>query len=73
MRRGIALNVVWVVGKKKRDAGCSCQSRIDGGESGGYFIDRKRAIPSRQAQDMEAARKLWDVSERQTGLVTQGG
>ena len=34
-RRGIALNVVWVVGKKKRDAGCSCQSRIDGGESGG--------------------------------------
>ena len=44
-----------------------------GGESGGYFIDRKRAIPSRQAQDMEAARKLWDVSERQTGLVTQGG
>jgi len=42
-------------------------------ETGGYFMDRKRAIPSRQAQDMEAARRLWEVSERQTGLVTQGG
>ena len=42
-------------------------------EAGGYFIDRKRAVPSRQAQDMEAARKLWEISERQTGLVTHGG
>jgi hypothetical protein len=42
-------------------------------ETGGYFVDRKRAIPSAQAQDMEAARRLWEVSERQTGMAMQGG
>ena len=42
-------------------------------ETGGYFVDRKRAVPSAQAQDMDAARKLWEISEQQTGLVTQGG
>jgi NAD(P)-dependent dehydrogenase (short-subunit alcohol dehydrogenase family) len=44
-----------------------------GEENGGYFIDRKRAVPSPQAQDMEAARKLWEISERQSGMVTEGG
>ena len=43
------------------------------GETGGYFIDRKRAVPSPAAQDMEAARRLWEISGRQTGLVTEGG
>jgi NAD(P)-dependent dehydrogenase (short-subunit alcohol dehydrogenase family) len=42
-------------------------------ETGGYFVDRKRAVPSPRAQDMEAARKLWEVSERQTGMAMQGG
>jgi hypothetical protein len=42
-------------------------------ETGGYFVDRKRAVPSPQAQDMVAARKLWEISERQTGMALQGG
>jgi NAD(P)-dependent dehydrogenase (short-subunit alcohol dehydrogenase family) len=36
------------------------------GESGGYFVDRQRVAPSPEAQDMEAARRLWEVSEEQT-------
>jgi len=35
------------------------------GGSGGYFIDRQRRSPSPQAQDPDAARRLWEVSERQ--------
>src|ERR1700694_2638423 len=38
------------------------------GVSGGYFVDRRRATPSRPAQDAEAARRLWEVSEEQTRL-----
>jgi NAD(P)-dependent dehydrogenase (short-subunit alcohol dehydrogenase family) len=33
--------------------------------SGGYFFDRKQRRPSRQAQDAKAARRLWEISERQ--------
>ncbi|WP_201008829.1 SDR family oxidoreductase [Paenibacillus glycanilyticus] len=36
------------------------------GESGRYYVDMKEAIPSAQAGSREAARKLWEVSERQT-------
>jgi NAD(P)-dependent dehydrogenase (short-subunit alcohol dehydrogenase family) len=36
------------------------------GQSGGYFVDRRRATPSRAAQDLQAARRLWEVSEAQT-------
>jgi len=35
-------------------------------ESGGYFVDMRRAVPSRPATDAEAARRLWQVSEEQT-------
>jgi NAD(P)-dependent dehydrogenase (short-subunit alcohol dehydrogenase family) len=35
-------------------------------ENGGYFFDEKRATPTPQAQDMQAARRLWEVSEEQT-------
>ena len=35
-------------------------------ENGGYFFDMRRAIPTPAAQDMEAARRLWEVSEEQT-------
>src|SRR5438093_3060448 len=35
-------------------------------QTGGYFVDRRRATPSRPAQDAEAARRLWSVSEEQT-------
>ena len=35
-------------------------------ENGGYFFDMRRAIPTPAAQDMDAARRLWDVSEEQT-------
>ena len=36
--------------------------------AGGYFVDCRRAKPSAQAQDADAARRLWEVSEQQTGL-----
>jgi NAD(P)-dependent dehydrogenase (short-subunit alcohol dehydrogenase family) len=36
-------------------------------ESGGYFANRGRRTPSAEAQDLAAARRLWEVSEEQTG------
>jgi NAD(P)-dependent dehydrogenase (short-subunit alcohol dehydrogenase family) len=33
--------------------------------SGAYFVDEQPAMPSPAGQDREAARRLWDVSERQ--------
>jgi NAD(P)-dependent dehydrogenase (short-subunit alcohol dehydrogenase family) len=35
-------------------------------QSGGYYVDRRRQNPSAAAQDAEAARRLWEVSEQQT-------
>jgi NAD(P)-dependent dehydrogenase (short-subunit alcohol dehydrogenase family) len=34
-------------------------------QSGGYYLNRERGVPSRPAQDPELARRLWDVSEEQ--------
>jgi NAD(P)-dependent dehydrogenase (short-subunit alcohol dehydrogenase family) len=36
------------------------------GENGGYFVDKRRTRPSAEAQDMDVARRLWDLSRRQT-------
>lgn len=36
------------------------------GQSGGYFVDRRWAMPSAPAQDLELAKRLWEVSEQQT-------
>ena len=36
--------------------------------SGGYFYKRRRATPSRQAQDTATARRLWSESARLAGL-----
>jgi NAD(P)-dependent dehydrogenase (short-subunit alcohol dehydrogenase family) len=38
--------------------------------SGGYFLDEKLATPTREAQDMDAAGRLWEISEKQTGAAT---
>jgi NAD(P)-dependent dehydrogenase (short-subunit alcohol dehydrogenase family) len=38
-------------------------------ESGGYFVDRKRVQPSAEARDPESARRLWELSEAETGLT----
>ena len=35
-------------------------------QSGGYFVDRRRTAPSARAQDLDAARRLWALSEAQT-------
>jgi NAD(P)-dependent dehydrogenase (short-subunit alcohol dehydrogenase family) len=40
-------------------------------ETGGYFVDKRRATPSAPAQDADVARRLWSVSEEQTGVVTR--
>jgi len=37
-------------------------------ESGGYFANRKRQQPSEAARDTAAARRLWELSEEQTGM-----
>jgi NAD(P)-dependent dehydrogenase (short-subunit alcohol dehydrogenase family) len=34
--------------------------------SGGYFVDKRQAVPSPLAQDKDVARRLWEVSEAQT-------
>jgi NAD(P)-dependent dehydrogenase (short-subunit alcohol dehydrogenase family) len=36
------------------------------GETGGYFVDKRRVAPTAAAQDPEAARRLWELSEQQT-------
>jgi NAD(P)-dependent dehydrogenase (short-subunit alcohol dehydrogenase family) len=35
-------------------------------ETGGYFVDRRRAMPSAPAMDAAVAQRLWTVSEEQT-------
>jgi NAD(P)-dependent dehydrogenase (short-subunit alcohol dehydrogenase family) len=36
------------------------------GHSGGYFADEQLATPTRAGQDMDAAARLWELSEEQT-------
>jgi len=38
------------------------------GETGGYYIKKKRVQPSRAARNAETAKRLWDESLRMTGL-----
>jgi len=37
------------------------------GENGGYYVDERRAAPSEEAQDLTAARALWELSCAQVG------
>ena len=37
--------------------------------SGGYFYKSKPSVPSRMAQDDDAARRLWDASEKLVASV----
>jgi NAD(P)-dependent dehydrogenase (short-subunit alcohol dehydrogenase family) len=39
-------------------------------QSGGYYLNRERGVPSRPAQDPEVARRLWEVSEEQVGAAS---
>jgi len=39
------------------------------GVSGEYFVKKRPAKTSRAAQDMEKARKLWEISEKLTGFT----
>lgn len=41
-------------------------------ETGGYFQDRRRAVPSRAAQDAATARHLWELSAAQCALDPAG-
>ena len=38
------------------------------GESGHYYSDCARKVPSKPAQDLEAAKKMWAISEKMVGL-----
>ncbi|HEY4027953.1 MAG TPA: SDR family NAD(P)-dependent oxidoreductase [Candidatus Dormibacteraeota bacterium] len=42
------------------------------GQSGGYYVDKRRRTPSPSARDQEAARRLWEVSEEQTSTSAVG-
>lgn len=42
-------------------------------QSGGYYLNRERGVPSRPAQDAEVARRLWDVSEVQIAATSATG
>jgi len=39
-------------------------------ETGGYYVRRQRREPSAAARDDAAARKLWEISEKMTGLAS---
>ena len=39
------------------------------GQSGGYYVKRQRREPSAAARDDAAARRLWELSEKLTGLA----
>ena len=38
-------------------------------QTGGYYVKRQRREPSAAARDDTAARELWQVSEKMTGLA----
>jgi hypothetical protein len=42
-----------------------------GRESGGYFIDCKRAQPEPPARDTESARRLWELTEQQLSATAR--
>jgi len=37
--------------------------------TGGYFMDKRRQVPSDEAQDDDAAEQLWRISENQVGVA----
>ena len=37
--------------------------------SGGYFFDLRQKAPSAAAQDGEASRRLWEISEKQCAMA----
>jgi NAD(P)-dependent dehydrogenase (short-subunit alcohol dehydrogenase family) len=39
------------------------------GQTGGYYVKRQRQEPSAAARDDAAARRLWEISEKLTGLA----
>ena len=39
------------------------------GQTGGYYVKRQRREPSAAARDDAAARELWEISEKMTGLA----
>jgi len=39
------------------------------GQTGGYYVKRQRREPSAAARDNTAARELWELSEKMTGLA----
>src|SRR5215470_4787344 len=42
-------------------------------QTGGYYVKRQRREPSAAARDDAAARRLWEISEKMTGLASAQG
>jgi hypothetical protein len=40
------------------------------GQTGGYYVKRQQREPSAAARDDAAAAKLWEISEKLTGLAS---
>ena len=40
--------------------------------SGGYFVDKRRAMPTEAAEDIMSAQRLWEISEQQVGGLGAG-
>ncbi|XP_035695182.1 retinol dehydrogenase 12-like [Branchiostoma floridae] len=60
----------WLYGKTPlQGAQCTIHCSVaDGLQSGQYFSDCKPTDPAPQARDDEAARRLWELSEKMVGL-----
>jgi hypothetical protein len=40
------------------------------GQTGGYYVKRRRREPSAAARDAATGRKLWEISGEMTGLTS---
>jgi NAD(P)-dependent dehydrogenase (short-subunit alcohol dehydrogenase family) len=74
---GVIMTVAWPIsrspGKGAETLVWLADSPSVADETGGYFVDRRRATPSRPAQDAAVARRLWQVSEEQTRATVPAG
>jgi retinol dehydrogenase-12 len=68
-----ALGLFWRTPEQGADTAVYLASSPEVEEANGrYFYNRRDIRPSRAAQDDEAARQLWQISAKLTGLAPQG-
>jgi len=74
---GIAIRVVNAFARRPSKGAETLVWLVDSpevaGVSGGYFLDKRRATASAVAQDVDMARRLWEVSDAQTRAPAEVG